>query len=392
MVHKITSFLIATLLFVSLTDAQDSTIVPVKALRIAIFAPLYLDSAYDGTMYSSVKGFPKYSQPGFDFVQGALIALDSLPLPKGSIKAFIYDCKAEIENITWLIANHKLDSEDLFIGSVKDVDLTNLAAFAKQKNVPFISATSPNDGGIVNNPFFLMVNATLLGHCENIYSYLLQKHGTDKIYLCKKRGSQEDKVAEYFKAINERDGKPLLKIETLNFENDFSNLRNKLDSNRTSVFIGGSLSEDFVKGISTAINVFKDTFPSVLIGMPNWDVFTDLKKAPLKDLPILITASYFNDKTDMYSKKMSSPYIKKFKGNPSDMAFKGFESVYVFAKILAKYPDDFMSHLNDASNKLFSEFNFKPVFVGKNTSIPDYFENRHLFLVKLFNGKVTRVL
>jgi ABC-type branched-subunit amino acid transport system substrate-binding protein len=370
------------------TQAQEIT-AAVKTYHVAIFSPLYLDSAFNGSMYKYGKGFPKFVQPGLDFVQGAQIALDSLPLPKGTIQANIYDTKAQLQNIAWLVANHKLDSVDLIIGSVKDADLTKLAAFAKQKNIPFVSATSPNDGGVSGNPFYIMVNGTLRAHCESIFGSLLQNHTTEKIFLCRKKGGQEDKIADYFKSINDADGKPLLNIETINFEEDFSVLKNKLDSNVKSIIIGGSLNEDFGTGLVNAAFDIREIYPLEIIGMPNWDAFEELRKSKLKDFGIKYTASYYNAKADMYSKKVQSVYSKKYKGSATDMSYKGFEAVYFFSRLLHKYPDDFMSHLNEPQFKVFTEYNFKPVNL-KNTNLPDYFENKHLYFMKILNGKVVR--
>jgi ABC-type branched-subunit amino acid transport system substrate-binding protein len=380
--------LIALLFVCFSTHAQENTAVA-KTYHVAIFSPLYLDSAFNGSIYKYGKGFAKFVQPGLDFVLGAQIALDSLSLPKGTIQANIYDTKAKVENIAWLVANHKLDSVDLIIGSVKDADLTKLAAFAKQKNIPFVSATSPNDGGVTANPFYIMINATLKAHCESIFSSILQDTTAKKIYLCRKKGSQEDKIAEYFKSINDADGKPLLNIETINFEDDYSILKNKLDSNVKSIIIGGSLNEDFGAGLVNAAFDIRETYPLEIIGMPNWDAFEDLRKSKLKDFGIKYTASYYNAKADMYSKKVQSVYSKKYKGNATDMSYKGFEAVYIFSRLLAKYPDDFMSHLNEPQFKVFSQYNFKPVNL-KNTSVPDYFENKHLYFMKILNGKVVR--
>ncbi len=392
MAKKIT-VLLALLFGLLNLEAQEIPVAntPAKVYKIAIFSPLYLDSAFFGTFYKYGKVFPKFVQPGLDFVQGAQIALDSMPMPKGTFLTNIYDTKAEKENIDWLITNKKLDSVDLIIGSVKDLELTQLASFAKQKNIPFISATSPNDGGIFANPFFIMVNSTLRAHCENIYSYLLQKHGTDKIYLCRKKGGQEDKIADYFKIINEANGKPLLTIETINFIDDFSIIKEKLDSNRNSIIIGGSLNEDFANSLVNSLYTLKETYPIEVIGMPNWDAFSDLRKPTVKDFPVLYTASYYNGKTDIFSKKIQHTYLKKYKGNPSDMAYKGFEAVFLFARLMVKYPNDFMSHLNEPNSKLFTEFNFKPVYANRKADIPDYFENKHLYFMRIFNGKVTKV-
>lgn len=83
-------------------------------------------------------------------------------------------------------------------------------------------------------------------------------------------------------------------------------------------------------------------------------------------------------------------YLKKYKGKPSDYAYKGFETIYLFSRLLARYPTDLMNHLNDYAYKVFSEYNFKPVMQQKTDSIPDYFENKHLYFLKKLNGTVTK--
>ncbi len=383
--------IIAAMLIIGFNNLYAQTDKQLKTYRVGIFSPLYLDSVFTENEYKyGKKNFPKFAQQGLDFVQGAQIALDSMPLPNGNIVASIYDSKATVNNIPWLISNHKLDSVDLIIGAVKDAEYLQLASFAKQKNIPFISASYPNDGGVSNNPFLIIVNSTLRAHCETIYSYLLQNHGTDKIFFCRKKGAQEDKIAEYFRSINESDGKPLLSIETINFEDDFSILQNKLDSNRKTIIIGGSLNEGFAASIVNTVAELHETYPLEVIGMPNWDGFSALKKASLKDFPIYYTTPFINAKTDVYSRKIKQVYSKKYKGVPSDMAYKGFESVYVFARLITRYPDDFMSHLNEYSYKVFNEYNFKAVYVNKKNTIPDYFENKRLYFMKILNGKISK--
>ncbi len=360
-----------------------------KTMKIAIFSPMYLDSVFENGNYKYGKNFPKFVQPGLDFVQGALIALDSMPLPNGNIKAEIFDSKAGVQNINWLLANHKLDSMDLIIGAVKDAEFTQLAAIAKQRNIPFVSAILPNDGGVTANPFLIITNATLRAHCETIYAYLLQNHGADKILFCRKKGQQEDKIADYFKAINEPDGKPLINIQTVNFEDDFDVLKNKLDSSKKNIIVGASLNEDFAAGlVSTAFDL-KDDYKTEIIGMPNWDGFSELKKSTA-DYPVYYTAAYMNAKTDEYSKKVQKAYLKKYRGAPTDMAYKGFETVFIFARLISRYPDDFTSHLNDYAYKVFSDYNFKPVYLSRKNTTPDYFENKHLYFMKILNGKISK--
>jgi len=125
--------------------------------------------------------------------------------------------------------------------------------------------------------------------------------------------------------------------------------------------------------------------------MPNWDGFASLqKKDDFKDFPIYFTSPYFNNKWDDYSKMLNNAYLKKFRIKPSDMAFKGFESVYLFTKLLAKYPNDLISHINDKTEKVFCEYNIRPVLLKKENTTPDYFENKHLYFIKLLNGVTSR--
>jgi Periplasmic binding protein len=362
----------------------------VTTYKVGIFAPLYLDSLFSNNgSYKYGKEVPKFAQPGLDFVQGAQVALDSMLLWEENVDAHIYDCKSYTKNIPALIRQGKLDSLNLIIGSVRDAEYRQLADFALQKNIPFISATFPNDGGITANPFTIIMNSTLKAHCEAIFSYLLQSHGTDKIFLYRKKGAQEDKVAGYFKAINEQEGKPMLNIQTINIDSNFSSeaLRPKLDSTRPNIIIGGSLDESFAVSITNASNDLQAEYPITLIGMPNWDGFRFLqKKGNYEEFPVYYTTPYYNNKWDGYSKMLIGAYAKKYKTKPNDNAFKGFEATYLFTKLLAKYPHDFMSHVNDKTFKVFCDYNFRPVLTKKGGVTPDYFENKHLYFVKVLNG------
>ena len=385
-----TIFFLAAMFSLVNAVAQTNADAKIQTYRVGVFAPLYLDSVFTPTgTFRFKEGMPKFIMPAVDFVNGVQIGFDSLQLDNVNINAYIYDTRSYTEPLSALIKSKKIDNLDLIIGSVRDIDYRQLADFAFTNNIPFISATYPNDGGITANPFVVLLNSTLKAHCEAIYSYLLQNHGTDKIFLCRKKGTQEDKIAAYFKAMNEQDGKQLLSIQTLNFDSTISSnfLKSKLDSNRQTVIIGGSLDETFAMSLAGAAYSLFQQYPITLIGMPNWDAFKGFtKKDVFEDFPIYFTTPYFNTKTDSYSKILSDAYAQKLKGKPSDMAFKGFECAQLFTRLLAKYPADLINHLNDKSYKIFSDYNFRPVMLTKGVTAPDYFENKHLYFVRILNG------
>jgi hypothetical protein len=385
-------YLVVALFFLATQSFAQGSISPlVKTYRIAVFSPMYLDSVFGNNMPNLDNSIPKFILPAIEFTQGARIALDTLSLNGKHAEAYIYDSKSYTQPISWLIKYKKLDSIDLIIGSVKDPDYHELAAFALQKNIPFISATYPNDGGIIGNPFLLIANSTLKTNCEAIFSYLLQKHGTDKIYIIKKKG--DDRIENYIRSINYAEGKPLLNIKTIMTDSSISSysLLNRIDSTQPAVIIGASLEEGFAKNLADACYPIQKKHPLILIGMPNWDAFKSLTKTDhYKDFPIRYTTPHYDAENNSFDSLLMLKYFQLYRAKPTDMAYKGFEMTYYFTNILLRYPADFMSHINDTAFTVFHDFNFRPVFIDKKNKVPDYFENKHVFIMQILNGDILR--
>lgn len=369
--------------------AQTTTLQ--KTYRVALFAPLYLDSAFTGSMLRSQASLPKFAMGGIDFIQGAQIALDTLDLKGRHVQAYIYDSKSFKRPVSWLIKNKELDNIDLIIGSVKEPEYSLLAQFALQRNIPFVSATYPNDGRIRKNPFLIIINSTLKTHCENIFNYILQKHGTDNIYLIKQKN--DNRIDNYFKEINLTDGKPLLKIKTIMLDSSISSagLRYLIDTTRPIVIIGASLDETFAQKLADACYPIQKTNPLIYIGMPNWDGFRSwYKKDAYTDFPIRYTTPHYDVKNDAFSDYLESKYFQLYRAKPSDMASKGFEAAYYFISVLLNHHGDFMQNINDTSYAPLHNFNFRPVYHNGKDTIPDYFENKHLFIMQILNGDIER--
>ena len=383
--------LILILVSTQFSFGQNDTIAPPKTYHVAIFAPLYLDSVFTNTGLNIGNSIPKFIMPGVEFAQGAHIALDTLTTGGKSVDVTIYDSKAYLQSIPWLIKYNRLDNVDLIIGSVKDPDYHELADFALQKSIPFVSATYPNDGGILANPFLIIVNSTLKANCEGIFSYLLQKHGTDKIYIIKRKG--DDRIENYFRNINTSEGKPLLNMRTIMIDSTIStySLLNRIDSTQPAVIIGASLDEDLAKSVADACYPIQKNHQLILIGMPNWDGFRSLyNKDAYKDFPIRYTSPHYDAKNNPLDSVLIKKYFQLYRARPSDMTYKGFGVTWYFINLLLQYPGEVMDHLNDYKLSVFHDYNFRPVYIEKQNFTPDYYENKHVFIMEILNGDTIR--
>lgn len=377
---------------VSVKAQTDSALA--KTFRIGIFAPIYFDSVFNGTQFKYDKQMPKIVIPGLEFAEGAQIALDTINTNKHSVKAFIYDLKSANQNINTLVNNKAFDSLDLMIGSANGNDFKQLAEIALKNNIPFISATYPNDGGITNNPFTVILNATLNTHCWAIYNYIVKSVPTSKLVLFRKTGSTEDRIAAQFSNLNlGSNGKALLNLPVINLPDSFTvaNVQKQLDSTRTNTIVSGSMDENFGRKLASLCAGLSKKYTINLMGMPTWDGVKDFSKPEFKNFPVYYPANYYNAETDVWSATVNNSFKVKTSGKAMDMVFKGFECTYYFLSLLMKDKNNFINNLNDKTLRIFTDYDFKPVRSNPQSASPDYFENKRVYILKKLNGVITKV-
>ncbi len=64
------------------------------------------------------------------------------------------------------------------------------------------------------------------------------------------------------------------------------------------------------------------------------------------------------------------------------MAFKGFEATWYFVKALTQDGVYFNKDLNKPGNRVFTIFNYQPVYLQESAETPDYFENKNIYIIQ----------
>ena len=148
--QKLASIILFTFLF-SLFSLKTKAQTVIN--KIAVFAPLYIDSAFDGSNYKlGNNNLPKNMLPGLEFYNGIMLAVDSLKAEGYSFEINIYDTKSSIENINNILQKEEMKGVGLMIASFNNRnEIKTLSNYASVNKIPLISATYPNDGGISNN-------------------------------------------------------------------------------------------------------------------------------------------------------------------------------------------------------------------------------------------------
>lgn len=369
------------------TRAQDSLARPVK---VAVFAPLYIDSAFAGENYKLGKSnLPKYLLPGLDFYNGVMLAIDSLNAERTVAEVQIYDTKNPNSSLEELLAQPALQDVSLLIASFNNRnEIRPLADFAQKKNILLISSTYPNDGGITENPNFVLLNPTLTAHIEAVYKYVHRTYPLDNVILFRRKGNVEDLIQNIIGNLNKQTRGIPVKLKTIELTDSFSvqQVTAYLDSTKRNVVICGTLNETFGLNLSRALSSSR-SYTTAVIGMPTWDALRDIGNG----IDMVYTTPYNYSRQDKLSLLLSEKYKTRYAGRASDMVFKGFESLYRFTKLLLKYGTGLKDHLSDKEYKVFNDFDIQPVNSGKEPSSTEYLENKKLYLIRKVDGKLKSV-
>jgi len=361
--------------------------------KIAIFSPLYLDSAFDDlNNYRYEKQFPKFINPGLEFYEGVQLALDSLAKEEIPLEVFIYDTRSGKEPLTQQLG--KLDTTlELILGYANPQESWNIANVAKSKKIPYINVNLPNDAGITDNPYFVMLNSTLQTHIGLLYKYLQKNYALSPIIMFRKKGQMEDVIKSLFDEAGKNTQSVALKIKYVDLVDSFTvdQLMAKLDSNVHTVCIAGSLDENFGRRLSQQLASITRSYPLTVVGMPTFDNLTrDFTLPQYKGLEIVYSTPFYNSRMDKVSQGITDYFNSKMYARPSDMVMRGYEATWRFSKLLLEYGKDIASNLSRKEFNVFRELDIQPV-INKQTTTLDYFENKKLFFVKWQDGIIKGV-
>jgi Periplasmic binding protein len=384
--------LIIFLVFLQSTPLFSQKDTVSRRFHIAIFTPLYLDSAFDAAeTYRYGKAFPRFITAGLEFYEGVQLAIDSLQKEGAMLDVHVYDTKSSSPQFDKLVRSDTLNRMDLIIGHVSAHEAKLLADSAAKKNIPFINVNFPNDAGVSNNPYFIILNSTLRTHCEGVYRFLQKNFALSPIIVFRKKGQQEDRLMDYFKEIEKTTASVPLKLKYVTLDDNFTakQLSPHLNPDKTNVAIAGSLDVNFAQQFCQQIATLNPTRATTVFGMPTWDG-ADFTKPDYKDLEIYYSTPFYISPEDKTAAAVQQIFKTKFYSRPSDMVYRGLETLYHFAKLLIHHKENIGSGLADKRFLLFTQFDIQPV-IDKQTMTLDYFENKKLYFVKKIDGVVKAV-
>ncbi|MHB1921209.1 MAG: hypothetical protein ACYCOO_03125 [Chitinophagaceae bacterium] len=357
--------------------------------RVAIFAPIYLDSLVDPDDHFIGSRIPHYAIPGLDFYEGAKLALDSLKQLGFHLEVTVYDSKSTNPAISEDLATPFMDQVDLIIGSVGYHGLRLISDFSRKKQVNFVSATLPNDGGIHNNPFLILLNSTLQIHCQAFPAYIQKNFLHPHILLFKRNNPEEKTIASYLlQAFHPRNPSLPQSLQQIQWKESTpaADLARFLYRGKTNICLVTSLERTAALSLVNKLDSLSSSYPITIIGMPNWEGISEFYDGSFPGLPIFFSTPYYNAKRDPVSQYIIHLFRQSYQVRPSDMVFKGFDATFYFCQLLQEHGLYFNNYFNPSPSPLVPSYQLEPIYFPEEPKTPGYFENRHIFFIKILNG------
>lgn len=382
---KITLTLIFVLL-ISFIHSQEAN----STYEVALFSSLYLDQQFNSSNeLINPRQISRNAIASLEFYEGASLAIDSLNTSGKKINLTLFDVQSTNGNISKAFEDGAFDKLDLIIAQVSGDDFFQLAIIAQELDIPIVNATYPNSKGIKENPELFIVNPRINTHLEVINKKIIGNWKSAKIIWFRRENPAEKQLEMLFKSITPGTEKSTPPIKTVVLKNDFeqADIRGFLDTLKSNVWILGSFDDAFAIKFLNTLQGINGKSKLNILGMPNLETLKEIQSAKYRDLSFYYTSAFHAPLESPFIRNMNELFVSTMGVKCPSMTLRGYEITYYFCSILAEYGKVKINQPDTPKGfKILTDFDFSPVYLGKNSGSPDFYENKKIQLIRMLNG------
>jgi len=363
-----------------------------KRFKLAVFLPLYLDSAFDASgNYRYNKTVPPFMNAGMEAWLGVSAAIDTLKKEGIPADIHIFDSRTGKSKPELLIQEDSLRDMDLLVGQVNVNEAALLSRYAGAHKIPFINLNLPNEAGTTANPYHILLNPTLATHCTGIYKFLQKNFALNPVYFFKKKGAQEDRILGFFKDAEKKSASVPLKVKYINTEDsvDIEQLRSFLDTSKMNVIVTGSLDLNYGTTLLRQLSALGKSYKTTIIGMPTWEQ-ADLTKPQFRGVDVYYSTTVSISPDNKLAPRLQLQLKTRNYTRTTETTYRAFEALYWLAHLYDQPKEHLLQKIQQPANLLFTGIDIQPVTL-KPATPPDFSENKKLYFIKKTDGQVKGV-
>jgi len=406
-------FIVTTPATITEEARQSEFVTPEGGFRIAFLLPLFSDDTFPA--YAPAPSMERDSNGQFrnmdgqfwihprstnalEFYQGALLALDTLKKQGLNAQITVFDTMRDTERTAQILRSPEMNNTDLIIGPFTTELVNQVAGFARENEVHYVSPVAINAESMRNNPYLIQINSGEINTVNPIVDFIAAQSNIHVTLI----GNSSEADQALFNAYSNRLRATIPDSDLTILQLRHDNLPQPgsyLKRNQMNMVIIPAASEVFVNMITGHLNAASNSFQINLFGLEGWTKFVNLDLEYLYKLEFRYATAFYIDYDNSEVQNFLKKYRNMYHTEPTMLtglgeisplqfqyAFLGYDITYYFVSALTKYGKSFGNNLPDLKlNLIQSDFRFErvdPVSGFRNTRFTIYKYGRDYSIVK----------
>ncbi len=398
---------------VIIDDSSECVPTSQKEFRIAMLLPLFLAdnspaSAPDTSLIKDNDGRFRYKNGQYwihprsvntlEFYEGALLAVDSLKKQGLNAKVYVFDTMRDTMKMTQILKSPVMKSMDAVIGPFSSDLVNQMAHFAQENRIYYISPTAINTESLRNNPYLVQVNAGEINAVNPMVDYISKQANVHVTLIGNKSESDQTLFLAYRNKLKTIFADSCLTVHQFRTDSLLQAGR-YLKKRKLNVVIIPATDEAFVNVLTGQLNSSAHSYNINLYGLASWTKFVNLDLEYLHTLEFRYATAFYIDYNKPEVQSFLQRYRKTYYTEPTMLtgrgvispsayqsAFLGYDVTFYFLSAVQKYGKGFGSCLpNFRLPMLQSDFHFTKTtpFSGyMNTCLEIYKYTKDYTIVK----------
>lgn len=325
------------------------------------------------------------SQVSLEFYEGFLMALDSLKKSGVSVNLSVHDTKRSPQEVLRLLKRKSVAESELIIGPFMFDEIKPVAQFAQDHNINFVSPLFSNNQVLGNSPNIISVGQSFNSQLETFIKEFQFEPGTNYLIIFDSASISSSSIRNFDSLLTQKT--KLAGASVVRYRHRAAyyksvdvqeRLFKMLKSDAKNVVIIPSDDEPFVTDILGSLYAVKSYYnlPVEVYGPSRWRRLRGIPIDYFFALNINLFSPFYVDYSKVEVKKFIANYRERFRAEPSQFSFLGYDVAFYFLNAMKKYGGKFNDCLTEYQIPLLqSQFIFSRNPEG-------FFQNTKLYTIR----------
>ncbi|MDR2802334.1 MAG: LysM peptidoglycan-binding domain-containing protein [Prevotellaceae bacterium] len=327
------------------------------SIRAALLLPLLRDM--DDSLTARVKNPENF----FSFYEGALLAIEHLKQEGLSLELSVYN-SFYAKDVEALLQQEALQQQDIIIGPVYADHFRPVAQFAKEHGIKIVSPLDPDtEEQTIGNPYMLQLSPPAYCRRKKLIDHALAQKQANIILIYHEDGRDALLMQEYKHLLGKRiDSVKMLAHQVVKGVAVRDSLEKLLVEDKMNCVLIASHDDALVSDIAANLYLFtfRNRYNITLYGTERWRNFETVDIKYLHTLDLHLVVPFFIDYSAEQVQKFVAEFYEKYKTEPSQYAFQGYDTFNYFLSAMMRYGKNFEDYLSAYNPQLLqTRYRFK---------------------------------